>query len=115
MMPINWGYYGSVFNLYSDAIHFKYLKTGLNLRCFILVVAKELHLTSKWLKAQYRTEIIKCHLGGIYKACLKSFLSGVAEQRYIGHVRCYLSMYVCMYKGWAFTALAPRPTVVYCA
>jgi hypothetical protein len=24
-------------------------------------------------------------------------------------------MYVCMYKGWAFTALAPRPTVVYCA
>jgi hypothetical protein len=21
-------------------------------------------------------------------------------------------MYVCMYKGWAFTALAPRPTVV---
>jgi hypothetical protein len=22
---------------------------------------------------------------------------------------------VCMYKGWAFTALAPRPTVVYCA
>jgi hypothetical protein len=24
-------------------------------------------------------------------------------------------LYVCMYKGWAFTALAPRPTVVYCA
>jgi hypothetical protein len=24
-------------------------------------------------------------------------------------------MYVCMYKGWAFTALAPRPRVVYCA
>jgi hypothetical protein len=28
------------------------------------------------------------------------------------YVQC---MYVCMYKGWAFTALAPRPTVVYCA
>jgi hypothetical protein len=26
-----------------------------------------------------------------------------------------LEMYVCMYNGWAFTALAPRPTVVYCA
>jgi hypothetical protein len=25
------------------------------------------------------------------------------------------TMYVCMYKGWAFAALAPRPTVVYCA
>jgi hypothetical protein len=24
-------------------------------------------------------------------------------------------MYVYMYKGWAFSALAPRPTVVYCA
>jgi hypothetical protein len=29
--------------------------------------------------------------------------------------RIALCMYVCMYKGWAFTALAPRPTVVYCA
>jgi hypothetical protein len=27
----------------------------------------------------------------------------------------FIIMYVCMCKGWAFTALAPRPTVVYCA
>jgi hypothetical protein len=22
-------------------------------------------------------------------------------------------LYVCLYKGWAFTALAPRPTVIF--
>jgi hypothetical protein len=37
-----------------------------------------------------------------------------------GNIETYeinISMYVliCMYKGWAFIALAPRPTVVYCA
>jgi hypothetical protein len=38
------------------------------------------------------------------------------EPRFSGRPCCSLvAMYVCMYKGWAFTALAPRPTVVYCA
>jgi hypothetical protein len=32
-------------------------------------MAKELHLTSKMLKGQYETEIMKCHLGGAYEAC----------------------------------------------
>jgi hypothetical protein len=31
------------------------------------------------------------------------------------HVHCGGKTYGCMYKGWAFSALAPRPTVVYCA
>jgi hypothetical protein len=33
----------------------------------------------------------------------------------VPHRWCLHLMYVCMYKGWAFSALAPRPTVVYCA
>jgi hypothetical protein len=32
-----------------------------------------------------------------------------------GYSLTYRSFYVCMYKGWAYSALAPRPTVVYCA
>jgi hypothetical protein len=52
---------------------------------------KELHLTSQRLKGQYKTEIMKCHLGGINEVCSKSFRSGVAEQQCIGHVRCCLS------------------------
>jgi hypothetical protein len=67
-------------------------------------------LQGVWMKGIKNKIIISqkpciIHIYGLhhYKGKLSKFFSD------------YICMYVCMYKGWAFTALAPRPTVVYCA
>jgi hypothetical protein len=76
--------------------------------------------------ARVRSLEVSALSGSLHNSLVSDHMSSVyhlGEEHQIVNMLCcnilecdlYQDLYVCMYKGWAFTALAPRPTVVYCA